>query len=132
MDEKIKFRTIDEYISSFPEEVINILEKLRKTIQKIAPKAEEGISYNIGAFKLNGFVLVYYAGWKQHISLYPVPTGNAAFKKAIASYMSGKSTLKFSIDKPIPWDIIAEAIEFSVSDNLKRTKAKKNNKTKGK
>ena len=125
MEKKVKFRTIEEYISSFPEEVVIILEKLRGTIRKLAPKSDEAISYNIGSFKLNGSVLIYYAGWKQHISIYPIPSGNAAFKKAILGYMSGKSTLKFPIDEPIPWDLISETIEFGVSDNLKRAKVKK-------
>lgn len=132
MEEKIKFRTIDEYISSFPDEVISILEKLRRNIRKIAPEAEEKISYNIGAFKLNGSFLIYYAGWKQHISIYPIPPGNVAFNKAISAYKSGKSTLKFLIGKPIPWDLITETVKLSVSGNLKRIKARTPSKKKAK
>ncbi|MEJ7643419.1 MAG: DUF1801 domain-containing protein [Chryseolinea sp.] len=124
MEEKVKLKTIEEYLSSFPEEVVIILEKLRGIIHTIAPKAEEAIGYNIGSFKLNGSVVMYYAGWKRHISIYPVPAGNAAFKKAISVYMSGKSTLKFPIDEPIPWELIAATIRFSISHNLKRVKAK--------
>jgi len=125
MEDKIKFRTIEEYVSSFPENVVTLLVKLRAAIRNVVPDAEEVISYNIGSFKLNGSVVIYYAGWKQHISIYPVPSGNAAFKKAVSPYLSGKSTLKFPIDEPIPWKLIAEAVEFSLADNGNIQKAKK-------
>ena len=93
---------IDEYIAGFPENVQEILQKVRSTIQKAAPGAIETISYKMPTFNLNGHYLIYFAGYKKHISLYPVPAGSPDFNEEISAYRAGKGTLQFPLDKPIP------------------------------
>jgi len=123
--DKTKPRTIGEYIASFPSDVQEILQKIRATIRKAAPEAEETISYGIPTFKLNGQYLIYFAGYKQHIAIYPVPEGDADFNAAIAAYKSGKGTLQFPLDKPIPWRPIARIVKLSIQQNLARTGSRK-------
>lgn len=94
-----KAENVDEYIKAFPRDVQTILEKIRLTIQKMAPDAVETISYQMPTFKLNGKYLVYFAGWKNHVSIYPIPTGTPAFQKEISPYIAGKGTIKFPLDK---------------------------------
>ncbi len=120
-----KFKTVDEYLSTLPENVKGLLLIVRELIQKSVPKAEELISYNIPAFKLNDINLIYFAGWKEHISIYPIPTGDTAFQKAISSYQGGKGTLKFPINNPLPISLIKKIIKFSIKENLERIQNKK-------
>ena len=117
-------KDIDEYIASFPKEVQKILEKIRVTIKKAEPDAEETISYQIPTFTLKGRYLVYFAACKKHISVYPAPVGNAAFKEEMSVYGAGKGTAKFPLDKPIPFDLIRKIVKFRAKDNLKRAAAK--------
>jgi len=121
-DDKIVFTSIDQYIGTFPEDVQKILEEIRVTIKAAAPDAKEKISYQIPAFELNGRNLVHFAGWKKHVSLYPIPAGDEAFEKEIAKYVAGKGTLKFPLDKPLPMKLISRIIKYRVADNLKNTK----------
>jgi uncharacterized protein YdhG (YjbR/CyaY superfamily) len=109
--------TIDEYIESFPEDVQSILEKMRQTIQKAAPEAEEAISYQIPTFKLNGN-LVHFAAFKDHISFFPTSSGKEAFKKELSKYKGGRGTIQFSIDKPIPYDLVRKIVIFRRKENL--------------
>ena len=100
---KEKPKNIDDYISGFPEQTQEGLEKIRAAIKKVVPKAEEAIRYGMPAFNLNGRYLVYFAGYKQHISIYPVPSGNKSFEKDFALYYtSGRGTIQFPLDKPMP------------------------------
>ncbi|MCI0579973.1 MAG: DUF1801 domain-containing protein [Chloroflexi bacterium] len=115
---------IDEYIASFPNDVQEILEKIRMTIRDAAPDAEETISYRMPTFTLKGSYLVYFAAYKKHIGFYPAPIGNAEFKEEMAVYESGKGTLKFPLDKPIPFDLISKIVQFRVRENLARAQAK--------
>ncbi|MFZ2456804.1 MAG: DUF1801 domain-containing protein [Candidatus Altiarchaeia archaeon] len=115
-----KFKTVDEYIKTFPEGVQVILEKVRRTIQKEAPDAVETIGYQMPAFKQNGRVLVYFAGWKDHIGFYPTPSGTAAFKKELSQYQGAKGSVKFPMDKPIPFDLIEKIVKFRVKENANR------------
>ena len=117
----MKFSSIDEYIATFPPDVQVILEELRATIRAAVPDAKETISYNIPTFTLNGTYLIYFAGWKKHISLYPIPVGSEAFNKEIAKYADGKGTLKFPLDKPIPLKLIGRIVKNRIADNLKKT-----------
>lgn len=112
---------MDDYIATFPEEVQKTLKKVRATIKAAAPQAEETISYEIPTFKLNGKYLIYFAGWKNHLSIYPIPTGDAAFRKAVEPYVSGKGTLKFALDKPIPYALITQMVKLQIADNLEKT-----------
>jgi uncharacterized protein YdhG (YjbR/CyaY superfamily) len=122
---KTHFNSIDEYISTFPEDLQKILEELRSTIKTAAPDAGETISYNIPTFTLNGKYLIYFAGWKNHISLYPIPTGTDAFNKQVSKYVEGKGTLKFPIDKPLPLKLITKIVKLKVAESRKRTDKKK-------
>jgi uncharacterized protein YdhG (YjbR/CyaY superfamily) len=122
---KVTFNSIDEYISTFPEDVQKILQELRKTIKAAAPDAGETISYGIPTFTLNGKYLIYFGGWKNHISIYPIPTGTEAFNKQVSKYVEGKGTLKFPIDKPLPMKLITKIVKLRVAENLKRTDKKK-------
>ncbi len=116
--------TIDEYIEGFPKDIQGILEKLRVTIRKAAPEAEETINYAIPTFTLNGN-LVHFAAAKNHIGFYPAPTGSEAFKKELSSYKSGKGSVQFPLDKPIPLSLITKIVKFRVKENLKKVKASK-------
>jgi uncharacterized protein YdhG (YjbR/CyaY superfamily) len=122
---KVTFKSMDEYIGIFPEDVQKILEELRTTIKTAAPDAEETISYNIPTFKLNGKYLIYFAGWKSHISIYPIPIGSEAFNKQVAKYAEGKGTLKFPTDKPLPLKLITKMVKLKLAENQKKTDKKK-------
>ncbi|MEU0546023.1 DUF1801 domain-containing protein [Nocardia sp. NPDC005978] len=98
--------TVQEYIAQFPPEVREVLDKVRETVHAAVPGGVDAISYQIPAVKLDGKVVVFYAGWAKHVSVYPVPEGDAAFEAAIAPYRAGKGTLKFVLGKPIPYDLI--------------------------
>ena len=122
---KVRFNSINEYIASFPKDVQKILEQVRKTIKATAPGAREKISYQIAAFELNGKNLIHFAGWKNHISLYPIPSGSQAFNKEVSQYATGKGTVKFSLDKPMPLKLITQIVKYRVADNLKNSDKKK-------
>ncbi len=121
-----KPNNIDEYIAGFPKDTQKILEQIRATIKKAAPEAEERISYAIPAFTLKGHYLVYFAGYKNHISLYPAPRGNEAFKKELSDYKGGKGTVQFPLDNPMPLKLITKIVKSRIKENLE--KAEKNNK----
>ncbi|MEP7273552.1 MAG: DUF1801 domain-containing protein [Acidobacteriota bacterium] len=123
--------SIDEYIAGFGTDVQEILQKIRITIRKAAPAAEETISYQIPTFMLNGRHLVYFAAFKKHIGFYPAPTGIAEFKEEVSNYESGKGTLKFPLDKPIPFALITKIVKFRVKESSAKVEAngKKKRKT---
>ncbi|MEX0904419.1 MAG: DUF1801 domain-containing protein [Balneolaceae bacterium] len=117
------FKTVDEYIGIFPEDVQKILQEIRQTIQETiqeaVPDAEEVISYQMPAFRLNG-MLVWYAAWKKHIGLYPKTAGvEAAFQSELAGYEKSKGTIKFSLDKPVPFDLIGKISKYRAEENLR-------------
>lgn len=116
-------RTIDEYISKYPEEVQVILQRFRDTIKKAAPKAEETISYQMPAFKQDG-MLVYFAGWKTHIGFYPVSSAIKEFSKELSKFDGSKGTVKFPIDKPVPYGLISRIVKFRVKENQAKAQAK--------
>jgi uncharacterized protein YdhG (YjbR/CyaY superfamily) len=101
-----QFATVEEYIGSFPGEVQDILREVRSTIHGAVPEAGERISYGIAAFTLAGRDLVYFAGWKKHISVYPVPTEDADLTGELTPYLAAKGTLKFPLSQPIPYPLI--------------------------
>jgi uncharacterized protein YdhG (YjbR/CyaY superfamily) len=114
-------KTIDEYIAGFPEDVREILQKIRATIREAAPDAQETISYQMPTFTLNGN-LVYFAGFKNHIGFYPIPTGIEKFKKELSVYKQGKGSVQFPLDQPIPYDLIRKIVKFRVKENLAKKK----------
>jgi uncharacterized protein YdhG (YjbR/CyaY superfamily) len=118
---KAEYKTINEYIQTFPVEIQIILGKLRQTIRKAAPEALEAISYQMPAFKLNGN-MVYFAAFKKHIGFFPTPSGVEAFKKELASYVTSKGTIQFPLNKPIPYDLVEKIVLFRVKEQLARKK----------
>jgi uncharacterized protein YdhG (YjbR/CyaY superfamily) len=112
-------KNIDDYIASFPKDVQAKLQKIRATIKKAAPKAEEAIKYQMPTFTLNGN-LVHFAAYKNHIGFYPAPSGVEAFKKELAAYERGKGTLKFPLDEPIPFGLITKVVKYRVKKNLEK------------
>lgn len=118
---------VDDYIKQFPEEVQEALQQLRKTIIKAAPKAEEVISYKMPAYKYQG-MLVYFAGYKNHIGFYAAPAGHEAFKKELSVYKSGKGSVQFPLDKPLPVALIKKIVQFRVAQNEARMSEKKQTK----
>ncbi len=121
MNSKKGFTSIDEYIAACPEKSQSYLKQIRKLIHSLAPDAKEKISYQIACFELNGKNLIHFAGWKKHVSLYPVPEGSEAFNKEIAKYADGKGTVKFPLDNPLPLKFIERAIKYRLADHLKNT-----------
>lgn len=117
MPPRKKFETIDEYIATFPEDMQDILEKMRKVIQEAAPESEEAISYGMPTFKFHGN-LVHFAAYKTHIGFYPAPSGIAAFKEDISGYKNSKGAVKFPRDKPIPYDLVEKMVIFRAKENL--------------
>lgn len=101
------FPTVDDYINSFPNETKRVLSRIRETIHDALADAGEVMSYKMPTITLGERRIVHFAGWKSHVSLYPVPAGDAAFEKRIEPYVAGKGTLKFPLSEPIPYDLIA-------------------------
>ena len=113
-----KPKSVDEYISWFPEETQILLEQMRATIRSVAPEAEEVISYMMPGFKLNG-MLVWFAGFKNHIGFYPRGSSAIiAFEKELANYKTSKGAIQFPKDKPLPIALIKRMVEFRVTQNL--------------
>jgi uncharacterized protein YdhG (YjbR/CyaY superfamily) len=114
---------IDQYIAGFPETTKSYLEKMRTAIKKAAPQAEEVISYNMPAYKLNG-ILVWFAGHKNHIGFYPMASGIATFKNELSVYKSAKGSVQFPLNRPLPLVLITKIIKFRVKENLEKAKDK--------
>ncbi len=117
-------KTIDEYIERCPVDVQGKLEKVRKAILKAIPGVEEGISYQIPVFKWQGKVVIYFAAFKKHISVYPAPRGSQEFKEELAAYEGGKGTVQFPLDRPIPLDLIKRIAKFRLQDTKEKAAAK--------
>ena len=113
MDPKKNPQTIEEYIAIQPAEVQPLLQAIRRTIQQAAPDAEETISYQMPAFR-QGKILVWFAAFKDHISIFPKVKGIDSFKKRLAPYKTSKGTVQFPIDEPLPLDLIADIVRFIV------------------
>jgi uncharacterized protein YdhG (YjbR/CyaY superfamily) len=122
---------IDEYIALFPESTQVLLEQVRSAIKKMAPEAEEVISYAMPAFKLEG-ILVYFAAYKEHIGFYPTGSGIALFQDEISSYTSSKGAVQFPLDKPMPLDLISKIVKYRVNENIEKAKLKARLKSKSK
>ena len=108
-----RFRSVDEYVRSRPQASWGVLERVRAVIRKALPAAEEVISYQMPAYRLHGRVVVYFAGWKEHYSLYPV-TGPAksAFEKELSRYDTSKGTVRFPLTEPVPAQLITRIAKF--------------------
>jgi uncharacterized protein YdhG (YjbR/CyaY superfamily) len=119
----IEMNDIDKYIADFPDHTRGLLQLLRATIRNAAPEAEEIMSYRMPAYKLDG-ILLYFAGYKNHIGFYPLSTGITAFKKELSVYKGAKGSVQFPLDKPLPTDLIFKIVEFRVRENLEKAKSK--------
>jgi uncharacterized protein YdhG (YjbR/CyaY superfamily) len=110
-----QYKTIDEYIKTFPADIQNILEKMRRTIKETAPGAVEAFSYGMPTFKLNGN-LVHFAAYKRHIGFYPTPSAIEAFGAELAPYRTSRGAIQFPLDKPVPFDLIKKIVAFRVKE----------------
>jgi len=125
-ENKITFNTIDEYIMQFPTEVQEKLKTLRKVIKEAAPEAEEKISYKMPTFTLHGN-LVHFAGYKNHIGLYPTPSGIEAFKEELSKYKGAKGSVQFPIKEPLPYELIIKIVKYRVIENVRKAEEKLRN-----
>ena len=117
---------IDQYIAMFPKETQAILQQIRAIIRKAAPAAVEKISYGIPTFDLNGTYLIYFAAYKRHIGVYPVPNNIEVLGKEFTSFKtSGKGTIQFPLNEPIPYNLIRKIVKFKLKENSRRSAAKK-------
>ena len=117
-------KDIDEYIARFPRGVGAMLERIRATIRKAAPKATEAIKYRMPAFVLNGN-LIYFAAYQKHIGLYPAPRESAEFKRELAAYRGTKNSVSFPLDQPIPVDLVRRIVRYRVKVVSARAATKK-------
>ena len=120
-------KNMDEYISLFPTDVQTILEKIRLTIKKAAPTAQETINYQMPTFTLHGN-LVHFAAFKNHIGFYPTPSGIENFKKELSIYEGAKGSVRFPLDKPIPYALIGKIVKFRVKEVMQKAEAKSSKK----
>lgn len=116
-------KQVDAYIAGFPPEIQKQLQSIRECIQKAVPKAEEVISYGMPAYK-QGKVLVYFAGYKNHIGFYPTGSGIAAFQEEISKYKNSKGAVQFPIDKPIPKTLVTQMTKFRLAFEKEKEKEK--------
>jgi uncharacterized protein YdhG (YjbR/CyaY superfamily) len=120
-----RFESVDEYIASQPEAARRVLKRVRGTIRKALPGAEEVVSYNIPAYKLHGRPVLYFAGWKQHYSFYPSTRHLvSAFKEDLAPYEVNKGTIRFPLSEPVPVKLIEGIAKFRAKEVAEREKAK--------
>ena len=122
-----KFKTVDEYLAACPKNVQNTLHELRKIIKQAAPKAEELISYNMPAYKLNG-ILVYFAANKNHIGFYPTSSPIRVYKDKLINYKTSKGAIQFPIEKGIPATLVKQIVKFKINEKKEKTKLKARNK----
>lgn len=113
-------QSVEEYIKPFPAETQEILTKIRAIIKENAPDAAESIAYGMPAYKLNKKPLVYFAGYEKHIGFYATPQGHEQFAEQLSHYKQGKGSVQFPLNKPIPYDLIAEMVKFNVFRNSKK------------
>lgn len=115
--------TIDEYIESFPIDVQDMLQTLRRTIKNSAPKAVEAISYQIPTFKLHGN-LVHFAAYKHHIGFYPTSSPVKVFAKELTPYKTSKGAIQFPIGEPLPLALVRKIVKFRVKESTEKAKKK--------
>jgi uncharacterized protein YdhG (YjbR/CyaY superfamily) len=122
---KPEFKSVDEYIASQPEAVQGVLERVRSTIRKAVPGAEELISYKIPTYKLHAGAVIYFAGWKHHFSLYPASEEIVAvLKDDLAPYEVNKGTIRFPLSQPVPVKLIERIAKLRAKELAEREKAK--------
>jgi len=120
---KMTYDSIDHYISTFPPDIQDILESIRKVIHEAAPDAVEKISYQMPTFAQHGNV-VHFAAFKNHIGFYPAPSGIEEFERELAPYKAGKGTIQFPLGQPMPMELITKVVKFRVAENLAKAEQK--------
>ena len=128
MEAGTKFKTVDEYLAALPEDARNMVKELRQAIKKLVPAAEEVISYNIPAFKLDGAGVIWYAGWKEHVSIYPRTRMMEEAIKELSGYEGAKGSIKFSLNKKLPVSVIGKIVKFRLKENAEKAAKKKKRK----
>lgn len=111
-----KPKNIDEYIAGQPVEVQLVLEEIRTAVKKKVPEAEEAIKYNMPTFVLNGKNLVHFSAFKSHIGFYPAPTAHPEYVKDLEGYKTGKGSIQFPLDEPMPLKLIAKIIDWQMAN----------------
>lgn len=122
------FKTVDEYIGSFPAKVGVLLNEMRITIKEAAPEAEESIAYGMPAYKTHGHPLVYFAAFPNHIGFYATPSGHSEFAGELSKYKQGKGSVQFPLDEPLPLDLVSRITAFRVKENHSKKKISTKNK----
>ena len=122
MKDSKKVENIDDYISDFPGETQKYLNEIRELIRKLTQESVESISYAIPTFSLNEKYLVYFAGFKNHIGLYPTPVGMEAFKEELSNYKTGKGSVQFPLNKPLPIALITKIVKYQIEQNELKAK----------
>lgn len=126
-----KFKSVDEYIATFPESTQELLQQLRKIIKDAAPQAEEVISYNMPAYKIN-WAVAYYAGYKNHIGLYAMPNSIETFKDELKDYKISKGTVQLPLEKPLDADLITRMVHHNILMDAEYAREKAEKKAKKK
>ena len=122
--EKLKFNQVADYMATLPQNAQNILEEIRQAIKETAPEAEEVISYQLPAFRFHG-MLIYYSAYKEHVSLsFPSASVFKAFEKELTGYETGKSTIKFPLNKPMPLQLVKAIVKHRMKENLEKESIK--------
>lgn len=122
---QIKASSVEEYISKAPDELKELIKKVRATIQKAVPDADETISYGMPAYSMQGKPLLYFAAYKNHIGLYATPSGHTAFEKELSKYKQGKGSVQFPLSEPIPFSLITKIAKFRLKEVKEKLKVKK-------
>ncbi|MCD6064742.1 MAG: hypothetical protein K0R82_2653 [Flavipsychrobacter sp.] len=124
MEAGIKFKTVDEYMRSVPQQARAMADDIRTAIKQAAPKAEELISYNMPAYRLNG-VLVYFAAYNKHIGFYPAgKSAIDAFADELEGYKTSKGAIQFPLDRPIPKTLVKNMVKFRIKENNEKAALK--------
>ncbi len=114
--------SVSDYIKSFPKDTQSALRRIRQTIVKAAPNAEEGIGYGMASYKFAGRPLVYFAGYEHHIGFYATPSGHTAFSTELSKYKQGKGSVQFPLSEPLPLTLISKIVKFRMKENQKKSK----------
>ena len=118
---KTRPKTIDDYIAGYPKDAQRLLQKMKLTIRKAAPKSEERISYSMPAFDQDG-ILVWFAAFKEHIGFYPKTSAITSFKKDLTKYEVSKGTIRFPMDKPLPVSLVSRIVKYRIKENRDKKK----------
>ncbi|MCC7008503.1 MAG: DUF1801 domain-containing protein [Acidobacteria bacterium] len=118
--------SVDEYIARFDPRVRDVLQRMRQTIQRALPRAEEGIGYSMPAYRVDGRVVIYFAAWKEHVAIYPA-TGSVTevFRQALAPYEVSKGTIRFPLDEPVPMRLIAAVAKLRAAETVTKAGPKR-------